>query len=239
MKRIKIAYGQGVSFKQEVQKYLTAYRNTPHSITGKTPAEMLFGRKLRTKIPHVRDIYDDIETRDRDAEQKQQRVEARNSGKRGHDIAVGSLVLLLRDKQTKCMPPYHREPYTVREVSGPMLVLESRDGRVVRRNVTFVRPYFLPNDCVVDGDICGTNNDGGYTRYGNNHRDGIPICASGVPELDRNNSDAVVRDGSPPASSPVSEATTPNSRRIATDTLPDRPVRDRRPPPYLQEYTTK
>ena len=53
MKRIQIALAEGHCYKTEVQKYLTSYRNTPHSITGKSPSEMLFGRKLRVKMPSV------------------------------------------------------------------------------------------------------------------------------------------------------------------------------------------
>ncbi|XP_011862003.1 PREDICTED: uncharacterized protein K02A2.6-like [Vollenhovia emeryi] len=34
----------------DLQKLLTQYRNTPHAGTGKTPAEMLFARKLRTRL---------------------------------------------------------------------------------------------------------------------------------------------------------------------------------------------
>ena len=33
---------------QKVQRFLMAYRTTPHSATSCTPAELLFGRKLRT-----------------------------------------------------------------------------------------------------------------------------------------------------------------------------------------------
>ena len=31
------------------------YRSTPHSVTGLSPAEMLFGQKIRTKLPQLQD----------------------------------------------------------------------------------------------------------------------------------------------------------------------------------------
>ena len=77
MKRIQIAIAERKCYKT-VQRYLNAYRNTPHSITGKAPSEMLFGRKLRVKIPSLGQVYDDIETRDKDSELKHQMVEAKN-----------------------------------------------------------------------------------------------------------------------------------------------------------------
>ena len=41
--------------------YLMAYKATPHKVTGRSPVELLFNRKIRTKLPglHVsrRDIW--------------------------------------------------------------------------------------------------------------------------------------------------------------------------------------
>ena len=33
---------------------LMAYRVTPHKVTGRSPAELLYGRKIRTKLPGLR-----------------------------------------------------------------------------------------------------------------------------------------------------------------------------------------
>ena len=37
-----------------VSSYLMAYRATPNKVTGRTPAELLFNRKIRTKLPGSR-----------------------------------------------------------------------------------------------------------------------------------------------------------------------------------------
>ena len=37
--------------REAVQRFLMIYRSTPHSTTGKSPSEMLQGRKLRLKMP--------------------------------------------------------------------------------------------------------------------------------------------------------------------------------------------
>ena len=146
MKRIKIAYAEGVDYKTELRKYLVAYRNTPHSITGKCPSEMLFGRKVRTRVPFLADIHnDDFECRDKDAEMKHSMVESRNVGKQIHTTSVGDLVLLKRDNPTKTQTPFHVNPYVVREVNGPMLVLESSSGQIYRHNIHHTRPYYCPS----------------------------------------------------------------------------------------------
>lgn len=41
MKRIKIAYAERRVYRREIDTYLVAYRNTLHSIMGKSPVEML------------------------------------------------------------------------------------------------------------------------------------------------------------------------------------------------------
>ena len=40
--------------KMQLQRHLKMYRVTPHLTTGRIPAELLFARKLRTKLPNVR-----------------------------------------------------------------------------------------------------------------------------------------------------------------------------------------
>ena len=39
--------------RQELYKFLRNYRSTPHTSTGKSPAEALFGRAIRTRLPQT------------------------------------------------------------------------------------------------------------------------------------------------------------------------------------------
>ena len=71
MKRIKIARAEKKDWKKEIQTYLLAYRSTPHTVTGKSPAELIFGRQIKTKPPQIgRERINDEEFRDRDMVQK-------------------------------------------------------------------------------------------------------------------------------------------------------------------------
>ena len=59
----------------ELNKYLLAYRSTQHITTGQSPAELLFGRKLSTKLLEVADLEESEDpgyqqARDRDVEKK-------------------------------------------------------------------------------------------------------------------------------------------------------------------------
>lgn len=48
-KRIRI----GWDWKEELDKFLVMYRNTPHTTTDVSPSQLLIGRKLRTKPPKL------------------------------------------------------------------------------------------------------------------------------------------------------------------------------------------
>ena len=56
-----------------MNKFLLAYRSTPHSTTGISPAELLFRRPLRTKLPQVTNDTPllDFSVRDRVNERQQ------------------------------------------------------------------------------------------------------------------------------------------------------------------------
>ena len=52
-------------------RYLTAYRSIPHNTTGRSPAELLFNRKVKGKILDLSiDHAYDHKVHDRDAEQR-------------------------------------------------------------------------------------------------------------------------------------------------------------------------
>ena len=72
LKRMRIAQAQNKDWQREMRKYLMQYRALPHNTTGRSPAEMLFNRHIRTKLPLTGAGYHplDQEVRDRGAEQK-------------------------------------------------------------------------------------------------------------------------------------------------------------------------
>nr|XP_029716993.1 uncharacterized protein K02A2.6-like [Aedes albopictus] len=53
LKTIKISTAMGRDWKSDLQDFLLAYRNTPHSTTNETPAKLLFGRNLKDKLPEI------------------------------------------------------------------------------------------------------------------------------------------------------------------------------------------
>ncbi|XP_052245782.1 uncharacterized protein K02A2.6-like [Dreissena polymorpha] len=51
VKALKTAGTEGIQIRQGLSNFLMNNRSTPHPSTGRSPAEIMFGRKLKTKIP--------------------------------------------------------------------------------------------------------------------------------------------------------------------------------------------
>lgn len=66
LKRLRIAQATGINWKEKLLRFLTMYRNTPHSITEITPSEALFNRKVKDKLLQIEGRINDKEMRDLD-----------------------------------------------------------------------------------------------------------------------------------------------------------------------------
>ncbi|XP_055314005.1 uncharacterized protein K02A2.6-like [Sitodiplosis mosellana] len=77
LKRISICQSEKGNWQEDLQKYLLMYRSTPHSTTLKTPAELMFNRNIRDKLPSIDQHIEreDSEVRDRDADMKRKEKE--------------------------------------------------------------------------------------------------------------------------------------------------------------------
>ena len=67
---MKIAQAEGRDWKDTMLSHVVVFRAAPHSTTGKIPPELLFRRKIRIKMPELKDVLADQEVRDRDVENK-------------------------------------------------------------------------------------------------------------------------------------------------------------------------
>lgn len=68
-KRLKIYHNNGSrNYRTELQDFVLLYNGSPHSTTGKTPSELIFGKNIRNKISSVADLVEeecDEEARER------------------------------------------------------------------------------------------------------------------------------------------------------------------------------
>ena len=120
------------------------YRTTPHSTTGVSPAELLFRRKLRTRIPGIKEFpVDDQEVHDRDSEAKEKGKLYADEKRRAResDVKEGDMVLLRQERKNKLTPTFRPEPYLVLDKTGNSVVVESPDGVQYKRNSTHVKKF--------------------------------------------------------------------------------------------------
>ena len=132
------------TLKTELRKFLTAYRTTPHSTTGVTPAKLLFNREVRSKVPELRKSgCTDSEARDKDAEMKQSTTDYADKKRRAQesDLELGDQVLLKQKKENKLSTTFEGVPYNVSGRYGSEVVVTSPEGVNYRRNVTDVKKY--------------------------------------------------------------------------------------------------
>ena len=146
LKSLKIAEAEGKKWRDELPKFLLAHRTTPHSSTGATPAFMMFGRELRTKLPELRPNKSVLDEgiRDRDWSQKLAgKMYADRQRRAVHNpVAPGDTVLVKNTRLAgKLAPNFEPRPYTVQTKEGNEVTLKSPDGSVTRRNSSFVKPY--------------------------------------------------------------------------------------------------
>ncbi|XP_062541582.1 uncharacterized protein K02A2.6-like [Armigeres subalbatus] len=150
LKRLRIAQELGKEWRTELRKYLLTYHSTSHSTTGKSPAELMFGRKIRCKLPVIPPmILEDGEIRDRDRILKEKgKVYADNRRKaRESDIDVGDHVLAKRmKKNNKLEADFSPEEFEViRKVGGDTTIRSRESGKEYRRVVTHLKKILPPD----------------------------------------------------------------------------------------------
>lgn len=144
LKRLRIAQELGKNWREEMRKYLLTYHSTNHSTTGISPAELMFGRRIRTKLPQVPvERADDGEIRDRDALAKEKGKIYADGKRRAEEsrIEVGDSVLAKRMKKcNKLEANYSPEEFdVVRKQGGDVTVRSKVTGKEFRRNVAHLK----------------------------------------------------------------------------------------------------
>ena len=149
VKTIHAAIAEGKDPKVEVRRRVLNYRNTPHYTTGVAPSELVLGRLIRTKMPHVDKINRSKlhqKARKNDQEQRTKTKEMLDKRRRATEtkIDVGDQVLLAQNKSTTS-PPFDPKPYDVVQVKHNIVQVE-RDGKTKRRHASKVKKLWMRPD---------------------------------------------------------------------------------------------
>ncbi|XP_057310511.1 uncharacterized protein K02A2.6-like [Hydractinia symbiolongicarpus] len=150
-KTIQAAIAENQNWRTALQNYLLAYRTTPHATTGATPAELLFNRPVKDKLPasttSSKNTMSVVKNRDRIQKERIAKYADKRNNARSHVIQPGQKVLVANQSthRNKFTPRWRDEPCTVTAVKGNAIFIE--DGtKTMMRTSSHVKPYFMRNN---------------------------------------------------------------------------------------------
>lgn len=157
LKRLQIGNALLGEWKSELKRFLLMYNTTPHTVTNRTPTELMFGRTIRGKLPHILDMEkvptrDQVEDRDLIQKEKGKERADMRRGARQSDIEQGDKVLARNlVKQDKLTTRYSEDVCEVLRRKGPVVTIHNeKTGAVLDRNVAHV--VKMPDEEVCNSD---------------------------------------------------------------------------------------
>ncbi|XP_032241119.1 uncharacterized protein K02A2.6 [Nematostella vectensis] len=139
-----IANQEHIDVHEATYDMLSAYRDTPHPATKKTPYELMMNREVRTKLEHfpTDKPTQDREIRRNDSKYKEQTKMYHDKRHRAtkHKLAVGQAILIKRGKKTKAQTPYEPHIYTITEIKGSKVKARRiGDGKIICQDASRVK----------------------------------------------------------------------------------------------------
>lgn len=144
LKRLIISQQMKGDWREDLHQYLLMYRSTPHSTTLRTPAELMFSRNIRDKLPSIQQPMEiDHELADRDKQKKHEGKEYGDAKRRAKksEVQVGDLVVAKRQiMSNKLVTRYEPTAYEVIKRNGPEAVIKSTESSATfRRNMAHLK----------------------------------------------------------------------------------------------------
>ncbi|XP_060587796.1 uncharacterized protein LOC132743280 [Ruditapes philippinarum] len=139
-KAIKTAIAPRQDYKRALSRYLMNFRNTPQTTTQTAPIELMFNRKLKTKLPKMTFDNKDTDIRDRDSLSKaKNKIYADNKRRaQRNNLKLGDRVLLKREQRNKFETPFYPTPGIIIAMKGSMLTIKHK-GKEITRDVSKFR----------------------------------------------------------------------------------------------------
>ena len=140
LKTIRIAVSEGKDWKKELQQFLLTYRNTPHSTTGKSPAELMYGRQLRDNLPAIEGAptaaYKEAMATDAKNKATIKRYADMNQHLKPSAVKEGDRVVVKQKKINKFSTNFSKTPYTVMKRNKATLTLSKDNGKLYKRHTS-------------------------------------------------------------------------------------------------------
>ncbi len=143
-KAIRTAHIEGKDWRHELDPFLLSYRATPHAMTGASPAKIMFGRDIRTKLPQLHTseqspVLDSAIARDQRNKQKMQQYSDKKNRAQPSAVKEGDMVLLKQPKTNKLSTSFDPNPYQVVKRHGSSVLIQRGNDPAIMRNVSLTR----------------------------------------------------------------------------------------------------
>ena len=137
-KTLRIALIDHTPWITALYQFLQHYRSTPHASTKISPAEVMFKRKLRLKIPSLDDKPNEhalanLASRDKGIKAQMKIQVDKRYKATDKPFSIGDYVLVQQRKTNKLSSRFDPKPYRITQVNGSMLSA-SRPGHNITRN---------------------------------------------------------------------------------------------------------
>ena len=159
-KHFRAAVSEGKSWEDELPSILMAYRSTCHPMTGASPDVMLFKREIRTKLPSVNvKNFKEVKNVEKSVSMYKKRMKAyydRKKRVKPHGFELGDIVYCAQLQQkSKLTPTFISEKCVIIEFHGKdtCSVVNTITGRIVKRNVKYIRHASLRSKVIYDDDM--------------------------------------------------------------------------------------
>ena len=118
---IHTAYTEVKDPEEEVAKYVTAYRATPHTVTGQMPNKHMFNREINDKLPRRQSKpqekhHKEARKRDRETKEEAKTYYDKKHRTRQEDIQIGDEVYRCNLEPSTTSGPWEPKPHKVTKV---------------------------------------------------------------------------------------------------------------------------
>ncbi|KAG5666318.1 hypothetical protein PVAND_017817 [Polypedilum vanderplanki] len=137
------------NWRENLAKGVQFYNNErTHSSTNTSPAELMFGRRLRASLPILStdQLLIDDDVREIDTVNKHLGKEAADKRRQAKEseIEVGDTVFMRARNTDKLAARFNvEEPCKIVKKTGATVVIETKDGDEYRRNITAVKKIIM------------------------------------------------------------------------------------------------
>ena len=129
-------------------------RCSPHTITGKPPAALLFNRNIKNKFPSITVEKSPYDRKVREREDKKyakvkKYFDEKHNAKKNDDIKAGDQVLVTRHKRGgKLDSKYLNKKYIVKERKQSLVIVVDEEGNELARNIQFIKEILKPDEFI-------------------------------------------------------------------------------------------